>query len=319
MYTGGAAVDGPNYRFPVLGFLALTIAPVTLGIARRAIDELIDLASGKTPMGMGSKLRERSMTQFEIGKAESILRSARAWMYELTEELWDKAVRGDEFTMKRARAAPHVLRARLDRIGARRGHRLHARRRHLDLRDERAAALPARRAHRHAARHARPAELRDRRPPAPRPRSRHPDGVARFSRVLASPRLTTDDCPDDLLDAIMTTRAIRRYTDEPVTDEEIATCLRAAVQAPNNGNIQPWQFVVITDPATKQTVGDIYRKSYDRFEAAYNKMAPPPRNEDDAAHRERMKRASRYLADHIGEAPAMVAFLMPKIDLTDAR
>lgn len=121
---------------------------------------------------------------------------------------------------------------------------------------------------------------------------------------------------DKLLDAIMTTRAIRRYTDEPVTDDEITTCLRAAVQAPNNGNIQPWQFVVITDPATKQAVGDIYRKSYDRFEAAYNKMAPPPRNAEDAAHRERMKRASRYLADHIGEAPAMVAFLMPKIDLT---
>jgi nitroreductase len=122
--------------------------------------------------------------------------------------------------------------------------------------------------------------------------------------------------PDDLLDAIMTTRAIRRYTDEPVTDEEIETCLRAAVQAPNNGNIQPWQFVVITDPETKRAVGEIYRRSYDRFEAAFNKMAPPPRNDDDAAHRERMKRASRYLADHIGEAPAMVAFLMPKIDLT---
>ena len=129
----------------------------------------------------------------------------------------------------------------------------------------------------------------------------------------------TDDrqqTPDDLLQAIMTTRAIRRYTADPVTDDEIETCLEAAVQAPNNGNIQPWQFVVITDPATKRAVGDVYRKSYDRFEAAYNKMAPPPRDEADAAHRDRMKRASRYLADHIGEAPAMVAFLMPKIDLT---
>jgi nitroreductase len=120
----------------------------------------------------------------------------------------------------------------------------------------------------------------------------------------------------ELLDAIMTTRAIRRYTDEPVTDEEIATCLRAAVQAPNNGNIQPWQFVVITDADTKRAVGDIYRKSYDRFEGAYNKMAPPPRNDRDAEHRDRMKRASRYLAETIGDAPAMVAFLMPKIDLT---
>ncbi len=121
---------------------------------------------------------------------------------------------------------------------------------------------------------------------------------------------------NDLLDAIMTARAIRRYTDEPVTDDEIRACLQAAVQAPNNGNIQPWQFLVITDPDTKRAVGEVYRKSYDRFENAYNKMAPPPRNEKDAEHREKMKRASRYLADNIGGAPAMVAFLMPKIDLT---
>jgi alkylation response protein AidB-like acyl-CoA dehydrogenase len=99
-FSGKRYVDGPNYRFPNLGFLALTIAPIPLGIARRAIDELIDLAAGKTPMGIGSRLRERGITQFEIGKAEAILRSARAWMYELTEEIWDKAVRDAEITIK---------------------------------------------------------------------------------------------------------------------------------------------------------------------------------------------------------------------------
>ena len=53
-------------------------------------------------MGIGSKLRERGITQYEIGKAEAILRSARAWMYELTEkeEIWDKAVRDAEITIK---------------------------------------------------------------------------------------------------------------------------------------------------------------------------------------------------------------------------
>jgi alkylation response protein AidB-like acyl-CoA dehydrogenase len=91
-------IDGPTYRYPALGFLALTIAPIPLGIARRAIDELVALAEGKTPMGIGSKLRERSLTQHEIARAEAILRSARAWMYEVMDELWDKAVRGDEIT-----------------------------------------------------------------------------------------------------------------------------------------------------------------------------------------------------------------------------
>jgi alkylation response protein AidB-like acyl-CoA dehydrogenase len=93
-------IDAPTYRYPALGFLALTISPIPLGIARRAIDELVALAAGKTPMNIGSKLAERPLTQYEIGRAEAILRSARAWMYEVMDEIWDKAVAGDEITPK---------------------------------------------------------------------------------------------------------------------------------------------------------------------------------------------------------------------------
>ncbi len=91
-------VDGPTYRYPVLGFLALTISPIPLGIARRAIDELIALAVNKTPMNIGSKLAERPYTHTEIARAEAILRSARAWMYEIMDDIWDKAVAGREIT-----------------------------------------------------------------------------------------------------------------------------------------------------------------------------------------------------------------------------
>ena len=64
----------------------------------------------------------------------------------------------------------------------------------------------------------------------------------------------TDDATDanlptiDAIEALMTTRAIRRFTDEPVSDEEIAICLRAAQQAPSGGNVQPQQYVVVTEP-----------------------------------------------------------------------
>ena len=71
----------------------------------------------------------------------------------------------------------------------------------------------------------------------------------------------------DLFEALETTRAIRRFTDAPVTDDEILTCIRAAVQAPSGGNIQPWQFVVVTDPAVKRALGDVYRRAYDRYVA----------------------------------------------------
>jgi nitroreductase len=114
----------------------------------------------------------------------------------------------------------------------------------------------------------------------------------------------------------MTLRAIRRYTSEPVTEEEIAICLRAAQQAPSGGNIQPWQFLVITDPQKKRELGAIYHRAYYRYETALLKNSPPPRDEKSGAQQQRVRDASRHLADHIGEAPGLVAFLMPNIDMT---
>jgi len=120
----------------------------------------------------------------------------------------------------------------------------------------------------------------------------------------------------ELMDAIMTTRAIRRYTAAPVTEEEITVCLRSAQQAPSGGNIQPWQFLVITDAATKRSLGEVYLKAWNRYEPAVLKAMPPPRSEDAAARQERTLNSSRHLARHIGEAPALVAFLMPNISMT---
>jgi len=53
----------------------------------------------------------------------------------------------------------------------------------------------------------------------------------------------------DALEAIMTRRSIRRFSDEPVTDEQIETIVRAAMQAPSAGNQRPWRFIVLRDRA----------------------------------------------------------------------
>jgi nitroreductase len=114
------------------------------------------------------------------------------------------------------------------------------------------------------------------------------------------------------IDAIMTTRAIRRFTDEPVSDDEIARCLRAAQQAPSGGNVQPQQYVVVTDAERKAAVGEWYRRAFDRYEASL----PDPadfRDESTAASWRRTKQASRHLADHVHEAAAIVFFLQPLI------
>ncbi len=51
----------------------------------------------------------------------------------------------------------------------------------------------------------------------------------------------------DCLDALMTRRSIRRYTDEPVSDADLETLLRAAMAAPSAGNQQSWRIIAVTD------------------------------------------------------------------------
>jgi iodotyrosine deiodinase len=48
-------------------------------------------------------------------------------------------------------------------------------------------------------------------------------------------------------------RTVRDFSDEPVDRDIIESCLRAASTAPSGANQQPWQFVVVSDPAVKKT------------------------------------------------------------------
>lgn len=61
-----------------------------------------------------------------------------------------------------------------------------------------------------------------------------------------------------LFEAIYTLRSIRRLRPDPVPQEHIEKILEAATKAPSGGNRQPWNFLVIRDPATKRRIGDLY-------------------------------------------------------------
>lgn len=58
----------------------------------------------------------------------------------------------------------------------------------------------------------------------------------------------------EALDAIMSRRSIRRYTDEVVTSEQMEALLRAAQAAPSANNQQPWRFIVLTGRETLAAV-----------------------------------------------------------------
>ena len=120
----------------------------------------------------------------------------------------------------------------------------------------------------------------------------------------------------EMYEGLLTTRAIRRFTDEPVSDDDVLAILRVAQQAPSGGNIQPWQFVVVTDAERRAQLGSIYRACYARYEAALLPTIGHHRSPEDEASWHRTLAASRHLADHLGEVPVRIAVVMPDISLT---
>jgi alkylation response protein AidB-like acyl-CoA dehydrogenase len=115
LVDAGPRVDTPLYRFPIFGFFALSIAAAALGNARAAIEELSELAAGKTALGSSRKLAERPATQAAVGEAEAALRAARALYYEAIEQAWDAAQQdapvSQELRLGLRLAATHAVRS----------------------------------------------------------------------------------------------------------------------------------------------------------------------------------------------------------------
>jgi nitroreductase len=98
-----------------------------------------------------------------------------------------------------------------------------------------------------------------------------------------------------LFEAIYSLPQFTRYKPDPVPREAIDKILDAATKAPNGGNKQPWEFLVITDRDLITKVGQIYRDAWLGALGA----APPP---DEPP----VYRSARYLAHHMPDVPAMI-------------
>ena len=55
----------------------------------------------------------------------------------------------------------------------------------------------------------------------------------------------------DIFEALYTTRAMRRVTAEPISTDDQAKILDAAIRAPSGGNQQNWRFLLVDSPAIK--------------------------------------------------------------------
>jgi nitroreductase len=61
----------------------------------------------------------------------------------------------------------------------------------------------------------------------------------------------------DTLEAIRTVRVIRKFSDAPVTDEEVHAILNAARRAGSSKNLQRWEYIVVRDRGTLRALSKI--------------------------------------------------------------
>jgi nitroreductase len=59
-------------------------------------------------------------------------------------------------------------------------------------------------------------------------------------------------------DAIRARRDVRKYTDRPLTREQLDRILEAGRRSPSSQNWQPWDFVVVTDRAQLQDLSAVW-------------------------------------------------------------
>lgn len=127
-----------------------------------------------------------------------------------------------------------------------------------------------------------------------------------MSTDLANLALQTSDI--DLMSGLASTRAIRRYRDEPIPDRDLRDILFAATRGPSGSNRQTFRFVVLTDSekaqAAKRLIGGSARALWDakRQTDGYDRGSGAAADSPKA----RMARTMQSYVDNFANVPVLV-------------
>lgn len=103
---------------------------------------------------------------------------------------------------------------------------------------------------------------------------------------------------DSVDHVLTTTRSVRRRLDfdRPVEREVIEECVEIAIQAaPGGGEARPWHFVVVTDAARREAIGELYRAGFRRFAGQAEEGGRRP-----------MRPVIAHLAENLHRCPALI-------------
>jgi len=100
----------------------------------------------------------------------------------------------------------------------------------------------------------------------------------------------------DVLEALHTTRAMRRLKPDPIPSDVVSRILDAGVRAPSPGTTQSWRFVVVDDRKVMSRLGQVWRAARDAL------LVVMPNLYSSAAQAS----SSQYLHDHFDDLPLVV-------------
>ena len=121
---------------------------------------------------------------------------------------------------------------------------------------------------------------------------------------------TTDIAPSNigLLEGLCSTRAIRRYTDDPIPDHVLRDILFAATRGPSGSNRQPFRFVVLTDSdkalAAKKLIATgaqklwAFKRKNDQYDEGSGAKADSPKA--------RMANVMQTYVDNFANVPVLI-------------
>src|SRR5690348_4804144 len=98
----------------------------------------------------------------------------------------------------------------------------------------------------------------------------------------------------------------RRFSGEPVAREALVRALDAARFAPSGGNRQGWRVVVVTDPAKRRALRDLYLphwRAYMELTGGARMLAEPESHEP---RRTRMVQRANEYAEQLAEVPVHI-------------
>src|SRR5262249_25868789 len=112
-FTDPYVLPEQRYRIPPFSRVVPGLGAMALGIARTAIQTLTELAVDKTPQRTTQRLRENHGAQTRVSEAESLVRSARLFLFDSLDRLWTTVIAtGEAPIVERAHvrlAASHAV------------------------------------------------------------------------------------------------------------------------------------------------------------------------------------------------------------------